>query len=400
MRSNDTMTREQARQAMMDAVAANDTEAFAVAFNQMLETLEEDIRTEYTQEIQNMQQDVDRQILAARGVRQLTSEERTYYQRLGEAMRSNNPQQAIENLDLVLPETVVNSVFDDLRTNHPLLSVINFVPAAGAVRMIVNTDGYQAAAWGELCDEIVKELSSGFKVIDTTMKKLSAFIPVCKAMLDLGPEWLDRYIREVLYEALANGMEYGIVAADGASGPVGMIRQVGEGVSVVDGAYPEKEAVALTDITPASIGTLVGGLAVSPGGKYRVVRDLIFVVNPVDYFTKVMPATTLQAPDGTYRNDVMPYPMQIIQSAAVPEGKAVMGIASMYFAAAGTSKQGRIEYSDHAKFLEDKRVYLIKAYANGMPKDNNSFVVLDISNLKPAVWKVQMVDAATVGAAD
>ena len=217
-------------------------------------------------------------------------------------------------------------------------------------------------------------------------------------MLDLGPEWLDRYVREVLYEAFANGLEYGIVAGDGAEGPIGMIRQVGEGVSVVDGAYPEKAAVKLSEITPASVGALVGGLAVSPSGKHRVVNNLIFVVNPVDYFVKVMPATTLMAPDGTYRNDVMPYPMQIIQSPAVPEGKAVMGIASMYFAAAGTSKQGRIEYSDHAKFLEDKRVYLIKGYANGMPKDNNSFAVVDISNLKPAVWQVQMVDAAAANA--
>ena len=57
------------------------------------------------------------------------------------------------------------------------------------------------------------------------------------------------------------------------------------------------------------------------------------------------------------------------------------------------AKEGRIEASDHAKFLEDKRVYLIKAYANGMPKDNSSFLVLDISDLKPASLRVEMVAA-------
>lgn len=398
MRMNDRITREEARQQLMNAVAANDTEAFANAFNQMLEVVEQDIRQEYEQRIDAVQEDADRRVLAARGVRQLTSEEATYYQSLTQALGSENPRQAIENLNMALPQTVVNSVFEDLRTNHPLLSVINFLPAAGAVQMIVNTDGYQQAAWGELCDEIVKELTSGFKAIDTGLKKLSAFLPVCKAMLDLGYEWLDRYVREVLYEAFANGLEYGIVAGDGKAAPIGMIRDVSEGVSVVGGAYPQKEAIAVTELSPLTIGGIVSTLAVSPAGKARPIRNVIFLVNPVDYFTKVMPATTLQAPDGSYRNDVMPYPMTIMQSAAVPEGKAVIGIANMYFAVAGTNKQGRIEYSDHAKFLEDKRVYLIKGYANGMPKDDNAFAVLDISGLKPAVWKVQMVDAANAEA--
>ena len=78
----------------------------------------------------------------------------------------------------------------------------------------------------------------------------------------------------------------------------------------------------------------------------------------------------------------------------ISAGKAVLGMAKRYFAAAGTAKDGRIEFSDHAKFLEDKRVYIIKTYANGMPKDNTSFVVLNIANLKPAVWQVQQVAEA------
>ena len=127
---------------------------------------------------------------------------------------------------------------------------------------------------------------------------------------------------------------------------------------------------------------------------------MILLVNPKDYYTKIMPATTLMAPDGTYRNDVMPYPMSILQVAAIPEGAAIMGVSSRYFAAAGTEKTGRIEYSDHYKFLEDERVYIVKAYATGMPKDNNSFLYLDISNLQPAVLSVQIVGQADTAAAD
>ncbi len=396
MRSNDLLTqREEIRVQMQQALRDGNAEAFSEAFEQMMDCVQTAIQGEYEQRIDSLQQEMDARVLTARGVRQLTNEERNYYQKLADAMRSQNPKQAVEGLKEILPKTVVDSVFEDLRTNHPLLSRINFVPTAGAIEMIMNENGYQEAAWGQLCDEVVKELTSGFKVVNTNLLKLSAFLPVCKAMLDLGPEWLDRYVREVLYEALANGMEAGIVTGDGNGKPIGMNRQVGEGVSVTGGVYPEKEAVAITDLSAVTVGGLLATIAVKPNGQQRKINnDVIFLVSSVDYYGKVMPATTIQAPDGTYRNDVMPFPMTIIPIPALATGEALIGTASGYFAAIGTAKEGRIEYSDHYHFLEDERVYLIKAYGNGMPKDNNAFQLLDISGLKPAVYKVELVDAA------
>ena len=90
--------------------------------------------------------------------------------------------------------------------------------------------------------------------------------------------------------------------------------------------------------------------------------------------------------------------MTKIASPAVPQGKALIGLGKRYFAAVGTEKKGKIEHSDHYRFLEDERVYLIKAYANGEPKDNTSFLLLDIENLQPAVWLVQQIAAAAATA--
>lgn len=392
MRANDILNREEIRGLMQKAIREGDTEGFYQAFDQMLECIQTDIQQKYDQRIGEMQQEMDSRILAARGVRQLTKEERDYYQRLGEAMKSADPRQAVTGLDAALPRTVINEVFTELQTSHPLLSRINFRASGGAVEIMVNTNGYEEAVWGDLCDEIVKELTAGLKKIPTTLLKLSAFLAVCKAMLELGPEWLDEFVRQVLYEALSNGMEAGIVTGDGNKKPIGMTRQVGDSVVVSGGVYPEKERVKLYDLSPATVGNLISIMAADPNGKPRRVQDVIFLVNPQDYFQKVMPATTLMAPDGSYRNDVMPYPMTIIQVPALKRGEAVMGIAYRYLALAGTSPNGRVEYSDHYRFLEDERVYLIKAYANGMPLDNNAFLHLDISGLKPATWKVTMVE--------
>ena len=338
---------------------------------------------------------MDSRALAQRGVRQLTNKERDYYQKVAECMRSKDPKQALANADLVMPKTIMNAVFDELQTRHELLSLIEFIPTTGLTEMIMNTNGYQEAVWGKLCDDIVKELVSGFETIDMTLLKLSAFIPVCKAMLDLGPEWLDDYVRQVLYEALANGLEAGVVVGDGNEKPIGMNRQVGKGVTVTGGVYPEKAKISVTDLQPGTIGNLLSLIAVDPNGKPRTLRDVVMIVNPQDYFQKVMPATTLMAPDGTYRNDVMPYPMRIVQSMALDRGEAILGIAYKYFAGVGMGKEGRIEYDDSYHFLEDERMYLIKLYANGFPMDNNAFLFLDISALQPAIWKVEQVTPAT-----
>lgn len=396
MKSNDlTVSRKnEILTAMQKALRDNNAEEFTAAFDQLMEHTASSVRQDY----EDLRNETDTRVLAARGVRQLTSEETKYYKALGEAMKANDPKQALANLDVAMPKTVVDSVLEELETGHPLLSKIDFLPSGGAIRMIMNTNGYQEAAWGDLCDEIVKELTGGFVEVNTVLLKLSAFLPVCKAMLELGPQWLDSYVRRILLEALANGLEASIATGDGNGKPIGMNRQVGEGVSVTGGVYPKKPAISVADFSPVTMGRLISLMAMDSNGKLRKVDDLILLVNPQDYYRKVMPATTVMAPDGTYRNDVFPYPVSVIQVPALERGEAILGMAKRYFAAAGTSTDGRIEFSDHVKFLEDKRVYIIKAYANGMPKDGNAFLRLDISDMTPLAYKVTQVDAPAASA--
>ena len=385
-------TREQIRESMHQALRDNDAEAYSKAFDEMMERVGFDLKQEYENQLADLRQSLDEKVLQQRGANLLTSEERKFYQAFGDCIRAKNPKQAITDGNLIMPDTIINRVFEELQSDHPLLSRINFIPSGAAAKIITNTNGYQQAVWGELCDDIVKEILAGFAVVNTTLFKLSAFLPVCKAMLDLGPEWLDSFIRQTLYEAYANGAEAGFYDGTGKDQPIGMTRQVGAGVTVTDGVYPRKVKIAVNDLSTGTLGRLLGMLAVDANGKPRPVRDLILVVNPQDYFQRVMPATTVMAPDGTYRNNVLPYPIDIIQSAAVQPGEAALGIGYRYLGLIGSERDGRIEYSDHYQFLQDNRVYLIKGYANGMPLDNNAFLFLDISGLQPLTYKVEMVD--------
>lgn len=388
------------------AVKDGDEEGFAKAFTEYTDMLQEAVLAE----ARGLVQATDNQILAGRGVRVLTSEETKFYQKIIEAMKSGNPKQALSGFDNVLPKTVIDAVFEDITEQHPLLSAIQFENAEAMVEYLYSSmDSRFRATWGKLCAEITKKLSSQFHKLSFSQVKLSAFVPVCKAMLDLGPAWMDRYVRTILFEAIANGLEWGIIngrgVAEGAVNPdnyiyepIGMIKDL-TNFNVATG-FADKVAIPITDFSPENYGALISQLAVGPNLLNRVVTEVILVVNPVDYFTKIMPATMFQTPQGTYARDIFPFPTKVVQSAYIEQGKAILGIAKRYLAVLGTGKDGRIDYSDEYKFLEDERVYLIKLYGTGRPLDNNSFLLLDISNLKPVVPIVKVsgyVDARLDG---
>lgn len=385
MKSKDILAMEKAKivEKMNQALKDDDMEAFSRAFVELCQKIEENV----LQQAKDLVTEQDAVILAQRGVRQLTSKEREYYEKVIDAMKSSDPRQALNDVDVVMPETIMDSIFEELRTGHPLLSKLSASTVTGLTRMMMNTNGEQRAVWGKLTAKITEELTSGFKEVDVTQDKLSAFLPVSKAMLDLGPAWLDNYVRQVLYEALANGLEYGIVCGAGKDMPVGMMRQVGEGVVVTGGEYPMKNAIKMTAFDIEQMGNVTAIMARNDRGQARIVTGLVMLVNPVDYYRRVLPATRMLTPDGNYAS-VLPVDAQIIQSAAVPEGKAVYGMASQYFLGVGMAREGKIEYSDDYHFLEDERVYLIKLYANGFAKDNNAFQVLDITELQPVRFKV------------
>ncbi len=380
---------------IVQAVKNGDDDGFAQAFIEYTEMLQEAVLAE----AKGLVQATDNQILAGRGVRVLTSEETKYYQKLIEAMKSDNPRQALSGFNAVLPETVIETVFDDLTEEHPLLSRIRFDNASALIKWIYSTmNGRFLAWWGPLCGEIKKQLAAQFQYLNLEQTKLSAFVPVCKAMLDLGPAWLDRYVRTILTEAVANGVENGIIngrgLADGALNPdnkiyepIGMIRDLTQFDTVT--GFAEKQAISVTDFAPQTYGELVSQLAVSHNNLYRPVTELLMIVNPVDYLQKVMPATIYQRPDGTWARDILPLPTDIVQSAWLDSGKAILGLGKRYIMAIGAGTNGgRIEYSDEYSFLEDERTYLIKLYGTGRPMDNSSFIVLNINALEPVTPKV------------
>ena len=80
----------------------------------------------------------DMQVLASRGFRALTHEETKYY---------NAVTDASSLADIPMPRTVFDRVFEDLITEHPLLSEITFQNTTGVTEFVTRTGEVVAAWW-------------------------------------------------------------------------------------------------------------------------------------------------------------------------------------------------------------------------------------------------------------
>lgn len=390
--------KQEALAALSDAMKKGDEKAIKQAWNDFHESVVECVKQDY------VEADGNKVILAQRGYRQLTSEETRYYEKMIEAGKKEHPMQELKNLlsGDIMPVTIIEDVYRDLVDEHPLLNRINFQNVSYLTRWILNDHSKKNAVWGEINSEITQEISSGFKVIEVNQCKLTAYTMIEKDMLDLGPTFLDNYLRTFLKDALLCALEQAVVSGNGKNCPIGLDRNVSEGVSISSSdGYPRKDKVKVTSFLPEEYGKLVAKLVKSEKGHSRKFDKVLMITNMMDYLTKVMPATTVLTASGTYATNLFPFPTDVEVSNELSEGEAILCLPEEYFMGIGGAKEGVIEFSDEFKFLEDKRVFKIKMYGMGRAYDNTVSVLLDISNLDPAyitVLSKQVTDAATQAA--
>jgi hypothetical protein len=311
----------------------------------------------------------DAQVLASRGIRVLTSQEKKFYNAAIEA-------QTFDETHKLMPPTIFQRVFEDLEKEHPLLSQINMQSTGAVTQWVLRKPGASNAFWGDVTAAIQEMVDEGFYTVEMGMYKLSGFLVVAKAMFELGPDWLDKYVRTFMKEVVATELEHVVVNGTGNKQPIGMIRDL-EG-AVVGGVYPLKTPKVLNDFTPATIGKEI--LAPTTKNGTRRYTGVTLIVNPLDYALKFFALGAKQKDDGTWTYDNFAVPgLTIVQSPAVPLNRLISGKPKDYFM--GIASEQKLESTDVLRMIEDQRLYLIRQLADGKPLDPDSFTVFDITNL-------------------
>lgn len=359
------------KQTYMDLMKAENStqEELENSFDDMFTALQEDLTEQITNEARNEVH--DSQILAARGQNVLTSKERKFF----------NDVAASGGFDenTILPVTTQERVFEDLIEKHPLLEAIG-LQDLGAVTRFIYSDPTKAYAWGKLFGGIKGQVEAAFTEEEIGQLKLTAFAVIPKDMLDLGPEWVERYVRNLLVESYSVGLEYGLVNGRGPNNdePIGLTKDV-EG----SGAVVDKESSGTLTFAPSRFGETVAGelhnvikaLSKDEKGKARKVAGrVVMVVNPVDAIS-VQFRNTIQTTTGQWVT-ALPYNIQVVESEEIEEGKALFFVKGEYLAAIAGGYQ--LNKFDQTLAIEDAMLYTIKQFANGKPKDNKVALIYDL----------------------
>ncbi|MGG0569751.1 phage major capsid protein [Priestia megaterium] len=335
------------------------------AFQTYFDTLQHEVANNVRKQVNDEM--LDRSILQQRGQNVLTSAEMKFFNAV--------VQDGGFNDDAILPETTQERVFEDLVTEHPLLDALG-LQDLGAVTRFIYSDPEGAAVWGPLFSGIKGQINAAFHEKQIGQLKLTAFAAIPDDMLQLGPVWVERYVRTVIVEAYAIGLESGFVNGNGNNQPVGLLKDV----NAETGAVTDKASSGTLTFKPGrttviELKDVVKGLSKNEKGKNRkVAGKIVMVVNPFDNFDIQASATTQNA-NGVYVTN-LPFNPQIVESEFVPEGKVIFFVKGEYIAAVAGNYQ--LKKFDQTLAIEDAILYTIKRFANGLPKDNKASAVYDL----------------------
>ena len=358
-----------------------DSEVVEAKYNEYMKAYTEDlsasILAEARQEVANAK--LDGEIALNRGLNVLTAKERQFFTNLVED-DANYDSFKEEKL---LPETTVLRIFEDIKALRPLLSKINFQVAGLRTRIIVGKpEG--AAVWGEIFGKIQGQILANFTEYSFSQNKLTAFAIVPKDLLQFGPEWVERYVREQLAEAVAVKIEEGVVLGKGsaANEPYGLTKdltrdpETNQITGVTDKVSSGTLTFADARTTAKELAGALTKLQVTEQGKsISALGEVTLAVNPKDQYL-VAASNTVQNVNGQWVTS-LPYNVSVVPSEFVPSGKTVIFAGKRYYAV----QTGAVEIKsyDQTLALEDCDVFIAKQFAHGLPEDNTVAFVYDLN---------------------
>lgn len=360
---------EKMRAALLNAESTPEEQTSAM--QAYMEELQNSVATSVRNQVNDEM--LDRSILQQRGQNVLTAEETKFFAAVANSGGFSD--------DSILPVTTQERVFDDLVQEHPLLAEIG-LENLGAVTRYIDADPTKAYAWGDLFGGIAGQVATAFSESTVGQLKLTSFAAIPNDIQELGPIWIERYVRTLLAESYSFGLEFGFVNGGGtvAKQPVGLTKNVDPDT----GAVTAKTAIGTLTFAPSQYGEVVAGelynvvkaLSTDADDKaIKVNNKVVMVVNPVDEIAVQM-RNTIQTANGQWVT-ALPYNIKVVPSEEIAIGKALFFVKGRY--KARLSGGIKVKKFDQTLAIEDATLYTLKQFANGEPKDNKAALLYDLN---------------------
>ena len=378
--NNHTEAYENARKNYAEVVKNENStpEQIETAWNEMQGELVNSLKSQIIEQI-NID-NADRSVLVARGANVLTSKEMKFF---NEVVQSDG-----FTSEVILPETTVDRIFEDLTTDHPLLSEIN-LRNAGLLTRIIKSEAEGAAVWGKVFGEIKGQLDAAFKEENITQSKLTAFVVLPKDLEKFGPAWVEAYVRAQIVETFAVALEKAFINGAGPvkDEPIGLIRDLEAPVDQTNGHAKKSVEGTLTfadsKTTVKELSGVMKYLSTKSNGKaVNVSGKVVLVVNPVDSWDVKALYTFLNA-NGVYVT-ALPFNLRIAESVFQTQGELLAFVNDRYDAYTGGGVE--VKKYDQTLALDDCNLYTAKQFAFGKADDNKAAAIytLAVTETEPA----------------
>jgi hypothetical protein len=359
-------------QAVKDGASVEDQ---ATAWDEMMDALQGDMVNEIDKQVDTK---LETFVANRRIDPKITNEEIKFFNEIDTNPGSKN--------EIILPETTINEIFDDLTTDHPLLAALG-LKTTGLRLKFLKSDTEGTVAWGKIFDGIKSQLNQTFSEETADQNKVTAFVVIPNDALEYGAAWLKQFVTTQIVEAFAAGLESAFLIGDGNEKPIGLNRNVAKDAPVTGGVYPEKKSagtITLADptTTAAEMGGIIRLLSHKENGKKIVAQGNTVLVttpgNSIDY----QAASMIQNVNGMWVF-ALPFNVQIVESEFCPDGKTIAFVKGRYdaYTAGGIA----IKQFDQTLAMDDMQLFTAKQFAYGKAKDNNAAVVFDFKPTKPAM---------------
>lgn len=279
--------------------------------------------------------------------------------------------------ETLLPQETIDQIFEDLTTEHPLLSAIG-LKNAGLRLKFLKSETSGVAVWGKIYGEIKGQLDAAFNKEETIQHKLTAFVVIPKDLQNFGPAWIESFVRAQIQEAFSVALELAFVSGDGQDKPIGLDRDTKKGTTD-NGVttYPKKAAKGVltfkdSKTTVKEISGIYKFHSTKENGKPLAVSGKVnLIVNTQDAWEVKANYTFLNS-NGVYVT-VLPFNLNIIESVAQTPGEALSFVTGRYDAYLGGGVS--INKYDQPLALEDLDLYTAKQFAYGSAKDSKATAV-------------------------
>lgn len=340
----------------------------AQAFSDAMAALGEDMQAEISKQVAAKTED----LLSARQLDpQMTKQELDFFNEIKTDVGFKD--------DKVIPETIVNKVFEDMVVEHPFLGLIG-LEYTGLSLKVIRADTTGTAVWGNVFDSIKGQLDAAFKMNKGDQSKLTAFVALPNDLADYGVTWVKQFVTTQIQEAIAVAAEAAFITGDGNNKPIGLSRQVQKDVQVTGGVYPEKPISGTLDFTqPATIkkelGSMIKLLSKKENGTPIVVRGRVVILVSPGSSIDLESAMTMQNVNGEWVYG-LPFGLTSCESVVIPEDRAIPFVQGRYDAF--SAGQMLIRVFDQTLAIEDMTLYTCKQFFYGKAADNNTALVYEI----------------------